>query len=120
MRERNQLEQSLGAYRDLESELDDGLTLLELGEAEDDEASVEEAEGQLVRLQARAEKLQRGATSRASAPSSRAAASTATPASPSPAAPTRPAWRGALCLSSVDAGAVSPVSGQPGSSLTEV
>jgi peptide chain release factor 2 len=58
MRERNALEQSLGAYRALERELDDGLTLLELGEAEDDEASVEEAEGQLARLKARAEKLQ--------------------------------------------------------------
>ncbi len=58
MRERNALEQSLGAYRDLERELDDGLTLLELGEAEDDRASVEEAEGQLSRLRARAGKLQ--------------------------------------------------------------
>ena len=58
MRERNALEQSLGAYRDLERELDDGLTLLELGEAEDDRASIAEAEGQLGRLQKRAGKLQ--------------------------------------------------------------
>jgi peptide chain release factor 2 len=58
MRERNALEQSLGAYRELESELDDGLTLLELGEAEDDQESVEEAESQLARLKARAETLQ--------------------------------------------------------------
>jgi peptide chain release factor 2 len=58
MRERNALEQSLGAYRDLERELEDGLTLLELGEAEDDRASVEEAEGQLAKLRERAGKLQ--------------------------------------------------------------
>ena len=58
MRERNALEQSLAAYGELERELDDGLTLLELGEAEEDQASIAEAEDQLVRLQARAEKLQ--------------------------------------------------------------
>jgi peptide chain release factor 2 len=58
MRERNALEQALAAYGDLESELEDGLTLLELGEAEDDEASIAEAEGQLSRLHKRAEKLQ--------------------------------------------------------------
>ncbi len=58
MRERNALEQSLAAYGELERELDDGLTLLELGEAEEDEASIAEAEGQLSKLKARAEKLQ--------------------------------------------------------------
>ncbi len=58
MRERNALEQSLAAYAELERELDDGLTLLELGEAEADAASIAEAEGQLSKLKARAEKLQ--------------------------------------------------------------
>ncbi len=58
MRERNALEQSLAAYGELERELEDGLTLLELGEAEEDEASIAEAEGQLSKLKARAEKLQ--------------------------------------------------------------
>ncbi|MDH3475330.1 MAG: peptide chain release factor 2 [Rhodospirillales bacterium] len=58
MRERNHLEQSLGAYRGFERELEDALTLIELGEAEEDAASVGEAEAQLVALRARAEKLQ--------------------------------------------------------------
>jgi peptide chain release factor 2 len=58
MRERNHLEQSLGAYRGFEQELEDALTLIELGEAEADAASVEEAEAQLMALRARAEKLQ--------------------------------------------------------------
>jgi peptide chain release factor 2 len=58
MRERNAIEQSLAAYGGLERELEDGLTLLELGEAEGDEASIAEAEEQLARLCARAEKLQ--------------------------------------------------------------
>ena len=57
MRERNALEQSLAAYGELERELEDGLTLLELGEAEEDKASIAEAEGQLSKLQMRAEKL---------------------------------------------------------------
>ncbi len=56
MRERSELEQALSSFGSLEQELDDGLVLLELGEAEDDERSVKEAEGQLVRLQARAGK----------------------------------------------------------------
>jgi peptide chain release factor 2 len=54
MRERSELEQALSSFESLEQELDDGLVLLELGEAEDDERSVQEAEGQLVRLQTRA------------------------------------------------------------------
>jgi peptide chain release factor 2 len=57
MRERNELERGLSSFRGLEQELDDGLVLLELGEAEDDEKSVKEAESQLARLQARAEQL---------------------------------------------------------------
>jgi len=58
MRERNALEQSIGAYRSLESELEDSLTLLELGEAEEDQGSITEAEAQIATLAARAEKQQ--------------------------------------------------------------
>ncbi len=54
MRERSELEQALSSFGSLEQELDDGLVLLELGEAEDDERSIKEAEGQLVSLQTRA------------------------------------------------------------------
>ncbi len=58
MRERNHLEQSLGAFRAIEQELEDGLTLIELGEAEADDASVREAEAQLAALRARTEKME--------------------------------------------------------------
>ncbi len=58
MRERNHLEQSIAQYRELERELDDGVTLAELGEAEDDEATVEEAGKLLESLKGRAAKLQ--------------------------------------------------------------
>ena len=58
MRERNALEQAVGSYRALERDLEDALTLLELGEAEEDEASVAEAETQLAALRERAEKQQ--------------------------------------------------------------
>ena len=47
MRERTHLDQSIATYRAFEQELDDGLTLIELGEAEADEASVAEAESDL-------------------------------------------------------------------------
>jgi peptide chain release factor 2 len=52
MRERQSLEQSLDALRGIERDLDDGLTLLELGEAEADAASIQEAESLLDRLMA--------------------------------------------------------------------
>ena len=58
MRERGVLERSIGAYRSLESELEDSLTLLELGEAEEDRSSIAEAEAQIAALAARAEKQQ--------------------------------------------------------------
>ncbi len=58
MRERNALEQAVGSYRGLERELDDALTLLELGESEEDESSIAEAESQLAALRERAEKQQ--------------------------------------------------------------
>jgi len=58
MRERTHLEQSLKEFHGIERELDDAVTLAELGEAEDDEASIDEAQSQLEALQARAAKRQ--------------------------------------------------------------
>ena len=56
MRERSLLEDRLQGYQALESGLDDAVTLLELGEAEEDAESVSEAEEQLEKLKARAGK----------------------------------------------------------------
>ena len=56
MRERSLLEERLQGYQTLESGLDDAVTLLELGEAEEDAESVSEAEEQLEKLKARAGK----------------------------------------------------------------
>ncbi|MCC7252077.1 peptide chain release factor 2 [Hyphomicrobium sp.] len=50
MRQRQQLERSLTDFRRIEREFEDNLTLIELGEAEDDEATVTEGEGALRRL----------------------------------------------------------------------
>jgi peptide chain release factor 2 len=58
MRERGALEQAIESFAKLEQGLEDALVLLELGEAEADEASIREAEGQLRRLQKRAAKLE--------------------------------------------------------------
>jgi peptide chain release factor 2 len=58
MRERNHLEQSISQYHGLEQELDDAVTLAELGEVEGDEASVDEAAKLLEALCGRAAKLQ--------------------------------------------------------------
>ena len=58
MRERTALERAIASFEARNQELEDALVLLELGEAEEDEASVTEAEAQLRRLQARAAKLQ--------------------------------------------------------------
>jgi peptide chain release factor 2 len=58
MRERGALEHAIGSFSALEQNLEDALVLLELGEAEDDEASIREAEGQLLRLRDRAAKLE--------------------------------------------------------------
>jgi peptide chain release factor 2 len=44
MRERNHLEHAIGGFRRLESELEDALTLIELGDAEGDEESINEGE----------------------------------------------------------------------------
>lgn len=54
MRERNQLEKSIGDFTALEQELRDAVELIELGDAEDDTEIVEEAEAILVRLQKQA------------------------------------------------------------------
>ena len=47
MRERTRLDEAIGTYRDLERRLDDAVTLLELGEAEDDASTIDEAEREL-------------------------------------------------------------------------
>jgi peptide chain release factor 2 len=54
MQERNALEDGLGAIGKIERELDDQITLIELGEAEKDASVVVEAEAALKRLQAEA------------------------------------------------------------------
>jgi peptide chain release factor 2 len=56
MRQRQQLEHSINAYKKLERELDDSVTLIELGEAEDDDASVSEGEAQLKKLDEEAQR----------------------------------------------------------------
>ena len=50
MRQRQALERSIAGYKKLERELDDAVTLIELGESEDDEASIEEGEARLRKL----------------------------------------------------------------------
>ena len=52
MRERDALEDQLGALKRIEQEHDDQLTLIELGDEEGDEATVAEAEAALKRLKA--------------------------------------------------------------------
>ena len=54
MQERNGLEDGLGAIGRIERELDDQLTLIELGEAENETKVVAEAEAALKKLQAEA------------------------------------------------------------------
>ncbi len=51
MRQRQSLERALADYRRMERDLDDSVTLIELGEAEADESSVKEAEILLQRLE---------------------------------------------------------------------
>ncbi len=57
MRERTRLQGAIEHFRKIESELDDDLTLAELGEAEEDEATLDEAQAALAKLAARARKL---------------------------------------------------------------
>ncbi len=56
MRERTHLQNSIEGYKALERGLDDAATLIELGEAEDDAATVAEGEAQLRELKATAAK----------------------------------------------------------------
>jgi peptide chain release factor 2 len=51
MRERQSLDASIATYKQLERELDDAVTLVELGEAENDAAAIAEGEAQLRRLE---------------------------------------------------------------------
>ena len=50
MRQRQALERAVAGYKQLERDLDDNLTLIELGEAEEDAATVSEAEASLRKL----------------------------------------------------------------------
>ena len=56
MRQRQQLERSLADFRRIERELEDNVTLIELGEAESDDATVTEGEGALQRLDVEAQR----------------------------------------------------------------
>ena len=56
MRERDRLDKGIGGYRDMEQRLEDGLTLIELGEAEGDKETVGEAEKDLQVLLAEVQK----------------------------------------------------------------
>ncbi len=58
MRERTHLEKAIGRCRGIEQELDDALTLIELGEAEDDADTVAEGEAALAKLKPIADKLE--------------------------------------------------------------
>ena len=58
MRERNALEDQTGSIRRLEQDLDDAVTLIELGEAEGDEASVREGEAAIRKVEAEAARRQ--------------------------------------------------------------
>jgi peptide chain release factor 2 len=58
MRERTELEDRLGALARLDAELDDAVTLVELGEAEGDTETEQEGIGQLKNLKAEAERRQ--------------------------------------------------------------
>lgn len=56
MRDRQQLEQAIAIYRKLAQDLDDGITLVEMGEAEGDESVVAEGEAALKALDAEAQR----------------------------------------------------------------
>jgi peptide chain release factor 2 len=56
MRQRQQLERSMGAYLRLAGDLEDSVTLIELGEAEDDDATIAEGEAQLRKLEEEAQR----------------------------------------------------------------
>ena len=58
MRERTTLEQRIGSFHKMEQDLEDATTLLELGEVEEDQSVIAEAEASLTALRAQAEKHQ--------------------------------------------------------------
>ncbi|NBJ13527.1 peptide chain release factor 2 [Microvirga arsenatis] len=58
MRERTSLEDQISAVKRLEQELEDAITLIELGEMEDDEATIREGEEAIRALQAEAARRQ--------------------------------------------------------------
>ena len=58
MKTRDRLSRRIDTIRDLEVELDDQKTLLELGREEDDSATVQEAERAIARLDKKAEKME--------------------------------------------------------------
>ena len=58
MRERNDLEDRISSIKRLEQELDDAVTLIELGEAEDDEGTISEGEAVIRSVQAEAARRQ--------------------------------------------------------------
>ncbi|WP_262271723.1 MULTISPECIES: peptide chain release factor 2 [Microvirga] len=58
MRERTSLEDQIAAVKRLEQELEDAITLIELGEAEEDEATIREGEETIRNLQAEAARRQ--------------------------------------------------------------
>jgi len=56
MRQRQQLESAIALYKRLERDRDDGITLIEMGEADNDEATIEEGEATLRTLNAEAQR----------------------------------------------------------------
>ena len=56
MRQRQQLERAVSIYQDLQRSLEDGVTLIELGEEADDDASVAEGEAMLKKLDEEAQR----------------------------------------------------------------
>jgi peptide chain release factor 2 len=58
MRERNAVEEQVAAIKRLERDLEDGITLIELGDAEDDQASITEGEATIRAVQTEAARLQ--------------------------------------------------------------
>ena len=58
MREQTRLQRSIFGFRDLERDLDDAVTLIELGEAEKDDASIQEGEASLRKLAPEARRLE--------------------------------------------------------------
>ena len=58
MQERQRLEASINGYRELSQELQDSKDLIEMGEEEGDQATIDDAEAQLISVQARAAKKQ--------------------------------------------------------------